>query len=379
MRGTDATALFLRLCLQSRWRPEASEMAGRLAARDEIDWARLLDIARAGGVAPLLYHAARDRDLLPPAQEDNLRRDYYATATRNVLLFNELEQALVALGAEDIPSIVLKGPALAQALYRNVALRPMGDIDLLVRERDVPVALRTLIAMGYAVIPPRAYRCEVMLRPSGRTTAPIELHWSLFVPFYYQHLLSPDWLCETALPIEVGDTRARMLGPEAQLLHLSGHLTLHHGSGEAVMGLWLYDVAEVIDRYGRGLDWDELLARAQIYGLVLSLQRVLPRVSELWQAPIPLRVLEQLDALRPSYHEERTLATLTAPRRSAFQSFLSELATLPGCGPRVRFAWRNLFPPPFYLKEVYGVPHRLLVPLAYPYRWLMTLWGLQRH
>jgi hypothetical protein len=329
-------------------------------------------------MAPLLHHATRGQELVPSQVERDLRRDYFRTARRNMRLFHQLEQVLRQLVQHNIPTILLKGAALAKALYGNVAVRPMGDIDLLVGERDVPAALRTLTAMGYAVVPPRAYRCEVILLPAGRTTAPIELHWSLFVPFYYQHLLSPDWLWETALPIEVGDTPARMLGPEAQLLHLCGHLTLHHGGGEAVRGLWLYDVARVIDRYGSGLDWDELLARAQTYGLLLSLQCVLPRVSDVWQAPIPLHVLEQLDALRPSSHEERALATLTASHRSAFQSFLSELATLPGYGPRLRFAWRNLFPPPLYLREVYGVPHRLLVPLAYPYRWLTTLWGFRR-
>ena len=33
--------------------------------------------------------------------------------------------------------IVYKGPALATALYGNVALRTFGDLDLLIREKDI--------------------------------------------------------------------------------------------------------------------------------------------------------------------------------------------------------------------------------------------------
>jgi hypothetical protein len=100
---------------------------------------------------------------------------------------------------------------------------------------------------------------------------------------------------------------------------------------------------------------------------------VLPRVNHLWRPPIPSCVLDRLDALQPSRHEKEAVAALTAPSRPASQSLLSELAALPGYGPRLRVVLRNLFPPPGYLQQIYALPHPLLVPLAYPYRWLKAL------
>ena len=42
-----------------------------------------------------------------------------------------------ALAAADLRAVVLKGAALAQAVYGNLALRPMGDLDLLLHVPDV--------------------------------------------------------------------------------------------------------------------------------------------------------------------------------------------------------------------------------------------------
>jgi hypothetical protein len=349
-----------------------------LAAREHVVWSEILLLARTGGVAPLLYHTTRGQELLPPSVADKLRLAYFQTARANLVRLHELEHVLRSLSAANIPVILLKGIALADVVYGNVAVRPMSDIDLLVREANVAGALRALTTMGYRAIPPRAYRCEVMLHKEEGRATPIELHWSLFVPFFYQHTLSEDWLWETALAVDIGDTSTWMLGPEAQLLHLCGHLMLHHGSTGTVRDLWLYDVAAVIDRYREVLDWEDMLRRAQTYGLVLALQRVLRRASDVWQPSIPSYVLERLDALKPSPEEQRAVSALTEPKRSASQSFLSELAALPAYGPRLRFVWRNLFPPPGYLEQIYGVPHRLLVPFAYPYRWLRALMSLLR-
>jgi hypothetical protein len=369
-------ASFLRLCLQARWRPEALEEAREVVADDVLDWEGLLTTARGGGVAPLLYDVTREQNLLPSPLEARLRTDYFATARRNVLLFDELERVLGGLEAAGVPAIVLKGAALAEAVYGNPAVRPMADVDLLVREEHVPSALRALAAANYRAIPPRAYRCEVLARKPGETNAVIELHWSLFVPFYYQYSVPMDWFWATALPLELGGASTRMLGPEAQLLHLCGHLLLHHGGAQEAGHLWLYDLAAVISRYEPRLDWDDLVGRAQAYDLVLPLQRILPRVSETWRAPIPIGVLERVANLRPSRTERQIVERLGEGQQPAMQRLWSGLGDLPGWWLRLRFAWRNLFPPAGYLEQIYRVPHPLLVPLCYPYRWLLGLWSV---
>jgi hypothetical protein len=375
---SDLTHQLLRLCLQGSWEPKALEAAQEVGSSDEIAWDALLLAARRGGVASLLYRVIRGRDLLPESVERQLRGDYFATAQQNIRLFHELEQIIGSL-AQSIPTILLKGAALAEPIYGNVALRPMHDIDLLVHERDVPAALQALASLGYTVVPPRAYRCQVLLRPHKEGLTPIELHWSLFTPFFYHYQLSSDWLWETAKTVNMGSTPARILGPEAQLLHLCGHLTLHHSGGEALKELWMCDVALVIEQSGLELDWDELLARARTYGLTEPLRRVLFRVNHSWPGRVPVRTMERLSVLRPSLEEHRASAMLLGLGRPTSLTFLAELATLPDYRARLHFLWRNLFPPLAYLRQIYPASQGLRAPLIYPYRWLRILRTLVSH
>jgi hypothetical protein len=378
-RRDESVAQFLLLCLRGRWDPTVLERARALSARNDLDWDALRQVACVEGVAPLLYHTARGQDLLPPLVEESLRLVYYHHAGRNLRLFHKLEDVVSHLTAGGVPVTLLKGAALAQTVYRNASVRPMVDLDLLVRQQDVPTALRVLSALGYEPAHAEhragylfAYKNEMMLVKPGEVKAPIEIHWSLFGPLYYQQAVPMDWFWQTALPVRIGDASAWMLGPEAQVLHLCGHMPLQHsGEGELRL-LWLHDVAEVIAFYQEQIDWDQVLARARAYDLVLPVQQILTRVSHEWHAPIPPAVLERLRTLRPSRDEERVFAWLTSAHRSA-QRFWVDLASMPGWGPRLRFAWCIFFPSAGYMQRCYGIPHRFLVPLYYPYRWFLGL------
>jgi hypothetical protein len=374
-RKDEIAAQFLRLCLRGRWDPAALEDARALSARNDLDWAALRRVVHFEGLAPLLYHITRGQDLLPPPVEQALRHAYYGNAGRNLLLLRDLEDVLSHLTAEGLPVILLKGAALAQAVYRNFSVRPMGDVDLLVRrEKDLPTALRVLAALGYdEIVPPQlTYTNQLMLRKPGRVEIPIEVHWSLFTSLY-QHALTMNWFWQTTLPVDIGDASARILGPEAQLLYLCGHILLPHGRERGPRLLWLHDVAEVIARYRERIDWEQVLAQAQAHYLVLPVQQVLARVGEEWNAPIPPVTLERLRALRPSPDEERVFAWFATTHSSVTRRFWADLRNMPGWGPRLRLVWRNLFPPAGYMQHGYRVPHRLLVPLYYPYRWFLGL------
>lgn len=371
---------FLHLCLRGRWDREALAAARLLGAYDDFDWDALCRAARAGGTAPLLSHVARGQGLLPASVEADLLLTYFQSAADNLTLLRELERVLCALGAADVPVALLKGAALTNTVYGDPALRPMTDLDLLVRQMDASTALRLLSALGYrrAHGEPHpgdalAYENEIVLRKQMPVGTLVEVHWSLFDSPYHQHVLCMDWFWQTALLSHVGDASARVLGPEAQVLHLCGHLMLHHGNGWEARLLWLHDVAEVITHYQGQLDWDDVLAHAEAYDLVLPLQRILPYVAGTWRVPIPPAVLDRLRTLRPSREEARVFTRLTAARRPVAQRFWADLASMPGRGHRLRFAWRNLLPSAAYMQQRYHVPHRLLVPLYYPYRWFLGL------
>jgi len=263
---------------------------------------------------------------------------------------------------------------LLESVYGKIALRPLRDVDLLVRHQSGADALRVLAACGFE--PARAsspnsgadgFENELLLIKPGRVPVPLELHWSLFdSPYYRQQLDIDDWWRRTQ-PFTLRNTPARMLDPVAQLLHLCGHLGLHHGGSDL---LWEHDIAEVVHTYAGELDWDTLLDRAAATKLVLPVTSLLLRVAIEDHAPIPTAVIERLQALEAGADEHRIGAYLSARNRGAGVRFWTDVASMAGWRPRLRYAWTRLFPSPEYMQTRYGLRHRLLLPLYYPYRWL---------
>ena len=131
---------FLLACARANSSAEELQRIAQELSRPELDWNYLTAAACAHGVAPLIYHnlhRSRATRVLPPRATETLRNSYYGNAARNSFLYGELSNVLNAFREKQIEVIVLKGAALAETVYPNRALRPMSDIDLLVkREAD---------------------------------------------------------------------------------------------------------------------------------------------------------------------------------------------------------------------------------------------------
>jgi hypothetical protein len=375
----DAAARFTMKCLRGRFDPDALDTARELASGSDFDWAVWFDAVRAEALAPLLYHILSGRAIVPAAIEEGLQVAYFESARDNALRFRELGRVLRRLAAADVQVVLLKGAALAETVYHDIAARPMGDLDLLVQREAVIPALGLLAELGYTATHAEAFagvtldfENEVQLLKPGPVDTLIEIHWSLLNSPHYQHKLPMAWFWATATPVEVEGNTALALGPEALLLHLCAHLALHHDSTGA---RWLHDVAEIVYGFRDRLDWEEVLTRAQMWDLVLPVQQVLGRVALDWQAPIPDGIQQRLSTLQPSADETRVNAWLTAPARPVAQRFWADLASMPDWRDRLRYGWSSLFPSASYMCQRYGISHRLLLPLAYPYRWLLGMRG----
>ena len=116
-----------------------------------------------------------------------LREASLACAAKNLMLFADLAKIVVAAQTAGWPVIPLKGAFLAEAVYGDIALRPMADLDLLVKPADLPRAIETLRRLGYESeqpFDPVAQQAGFqdmppMRRPGG---AMVELHWTLVTP-----------------------------------------------------------------------------------------------------------------------------------------------------------------------------------------------------
>lgn len=375
-QSQDTVIHFVLLCLRSRFDPESLTSARCFATREVLDWDELEQQLKQEYLAPLIYSIVCGQGLTPPPLEQQLQQTYLYNAMRNSLLFEELSQVLRCMEEAGIPVIVLKGAALAEVVYGDINVRPMVDLDILVRSEHITRSLHILTALGYIPLGPEmrpgmtaSYGFEIVLRKSGPDDVVLELHWRLLSLPHYQRTLQMDWFWQTATPTHFGSTQTLVLGPEAQLLHLCAHMMLHH-RGKGI--LRLHDVAEVLYHYQTELDWNQVLNRVQAFDLVLSLQKILPQVVEQWAAPVPDDVLLELNALQPSTTEEKVLAWLTSDKWSTTHHFIAHLAGIPDWRRRLQFAWWSIFPSPDYMRHLYEIQHPILLLLSYPYRWFLV-------
>lgn len=344
------------------------------------DWARVTALADQARLGPLLYHAIRDQERVPGAVEETWRVAYLSAALYNTLLYQAWEAVAERFVAANIPVILLKGAALAETVYENRALRPFGDVDILVRREHVKAAVAVLTTAGYtashrslADVSHLNLGGELVFHKSGDHDTSIDLHWTLIDLPYYARRLAMDWFWATARPLSIGRSPTLTLGPEALVLYLSAHLALHHDPDLPNSLLWWLDLVHVFDHYSTEIDWELVLAKAAEFEIVLALQRLLPRLSAEWGAPIPALALETLAEMPASAGERRVMTWLQTRDSPAAPRFLGDLATAASWSERLRIGLAYLFPSPAYMRQQYTIQHRWLTPFYYPYRW--SVWA----
>jgi hypothetical protein len=342
---------------------------------DAVDWHSVLEMAERERVTSWLHRALKSEERIPISIRRHLRDVYRETAGRVAQLRSALAEVLAALRQAGIPVLLLKGAALEHDVWTDIGLRPWSDLDLFVDRRHLLRAVGVLAQIGYT--PGRSettvgatIRHENELALVGPGQVVVDLHWSLFDSPHHDGRLDVARLWREARPCNVLGLPAVVLSPDEQLLHLCGHLVLHHDGDEI---LWLNDIAQLTKVHRDTLRWDVVAAEAQRRDLVVPLQQCLARVTATMAADVPPEVIERVHALRPSESEVRVVDGIGDRQRSMAARLWLDVTTMTGWRERVAYLGTRLFPSPAYMKARYQVSHPVQVVLAYPYRWLIGL------
>jgi len=334
-----------------------------------VDWAAVIARAERHTLAPLLFDALKESgrlDEIPAPVLLDFRRAYLRSANLNEENFRELAALLDALGEARIPVILLKGSALAVALYDRIAQRPMCDLDLLIPKDALAAFEKILTGRGFAGQGnlgkgfEQEFMSEVCYVRPDASRLTVEPHWHLFNAPSYANKIPIAWFWEHTAPIEIIGRRAQMLSPMAALLHLAGHYYLHH---QGVGLLALYDIARVQARWSDRIDGDELTETARTFGLLSAVQAVLREVTAIWQVPPPAHFSIGADQAG-GFHPAETAAP------SRYLHHVRDLMGVEGFKPRVSYLWRLLFPSREYLRQRYGMRDERMAVFYYGYRML---------
>ncbi|MGE5280075.1 MAG: nucleotidyltransferase family protein [Deltaproteobacteria bacterium] len=300
--------------------------------------------------ASLLSRSLRGgRDETVRAFEDT----YRATTARYLRQSYLFQQVFRKLEEGAVDFIVFKGPVLAETVYQDPGVRPMTDVDILVRPLDLARAHRLLADLGYscglpetAVARLNPYHNSLLYHePQG---AIVHLYWHL-VNLYLGPRRSLDnvpmeKIWGAAEGAQVCGCRVRTLCPADTFVYLCLH-AFGHGFTPLIL---IFDLDAV--RRGRDVSfWQQVVARAHECGWQRYVHHALTVLAG-WGFPvddIPSFVHERLKPGHISYFE-RVFITAALCRRPAGLFGRLRWALLgmqPGLVDRLRFLFENIFVP----------------------------------
>jgi hypothetical protein len=333
-----------------------------------IDWSIFLKKARNEGISPLVFSRlpglAEHYDI-PKYVAEKLKKDYYLSATRNALIFEELKKVLGLFNQSKLKIIVMKGAALAEAVYGNLALRPMSDVDLLVKKENLRQVDELLKKLGYSpadrsvddVDFTSTYLTTLDYRNPAKNSPSFHVHWHFVnstIPneSYINHIKMDD-IWQDAVKTNIADIETWVMAPHDietwvmaphhLLIHLSEHaLRVTHSLSRLS---YFCDIDRAINYYGKSLDWNLLIRDTLKFNLNKMVYITLYFSAYFIKAKVPENVLLKLKPKRFSVPEKIFMRKAAENKRTPGMSYLIHLSMNKGLAKKMKFMVKTLFPP----------------------------------
>jgi hypothetical protein len=318
--------------LQLLGRPRREQSLTLPRAAPQVDWQRLFLITPPD-LSAYLGHKISEHGLTSQCPAQLLREAgdaRRATTARWLRLRFELRNLVSEFNRHKLDFVVLKGAVLAFIAYPDSSLRPVSDIDLLVRRENLEKALKLIEDAGFrcperfefanpliikdSVVP--GEEISLPLEKPG-TQALIEVHTQLesAEPWFpvpiekvWEHVEETDWN-DVCIPI---------LDVHEFLFHLVLHLSRGHSFS---LGLRpLLDVHLWVELQEKRLDWQWILKECVRREYSDWMYLTLKMVKDSFRTPIPREFFDQL-ATPPKLERLQKLAyeQIWADQRAHFK------------------------------------------------------------
>jgi len=351
-----------------------------------LDWLGLVHKARRQGVAQFLYfHLSRLQEIwsaIPKEPQDKLKQSYYSILTKNWSIQIELQEVISLLNHAQIQVIVLKGASLLGTVYKNIGLRSMVDVDLLVEKRDFFKIKSILHQAGYKRLGNldheglEKFGGEIRLCKKGRLFLDIHSNLSQYERFGNIFRIDMDeeiWSKSKRYKTPAGELR--ILNPS----HLIMHLCMHQAIAHYFAGLFRFcDLRETILAYQKDIDWHDLILKAERYKIKKVIYYSLLFTQELFGQIVCDDVLEDLKpnkkqaVLTDFFVSAKEILSLPNVE-PAFRKYIGQLFLMDSPLDILKVVIKGLFPSDEWLMYKYRVRKKLKLAFYRLFHPIITL------
>lgn len=286
-----------------------------------IDWPQVAK------TIPYIYLKAKNFPTdfkIPKETQDEIHQRYTWHIAHNEKIKYEIAKLAKEFDKAGVDLIFLKGAALLTTVYDDRKdLRTMGDIDVLVRKKDLWKAEEILKNRGYKTKETEEER-EILLREHfhfmySKEGIILELHWDIGEQWHWdivkQKDLYKDILFGSSRKVAVKDTAIRTLSPAGNIfmacfnferalfvnhriiyspfVYLSKHKKernklIYHSFR------FFYEIKKMLRYYGTEIKWDELFSLANLTKKEYEIFTLLFLSEKIAKADIPEIALKKM-------------------------------------------------------------------------------------
>jgi len=259
-----------------------------------LDWSALLVLAQDHGILGLIALQLRDfnESAVPSEARQKLREWSRVHTLFTMNLTAEMFRLFDSFAAAGVEALVIKGPVLSARCYGDPGLRQYGDLDLIVRDKDILRSTELMMSLGYEPsVPLKAIQAkkipgEYVFRQSS-TKLLVEFHTEL--TFRYHPLPLPlEALFKRQVLVNIDAHETPALSPEDELILICIHGAKHFWEHLS----YVTDVAAFVSH--QDLDWARVLLAAEEVGGERMLCVGLRLAADVLGAPLPENVAARL-------------------------------------------------------------------------------------
>ncbi|MCE5195437.1 MAG: nucleotidyltransferase family protein [Nitrospiraceae bacterium] len=284
---------------------KASLLKGENAIKAWHEWAASVDFdtldAGSQRLLPMLYKNLVKHNVQHPAI--NIYKGFYRmTWYKNRLIRNRINKVLGLLKTNNLPAILLKGAALVPLYYKDWALRPMNDFDLMVQQKNAIKTINILQKNGWTPVASIPDESDLLVRHActliDDSGVELDLHWHIMAESGYAE---NDYnFINSIKTIDLDGGNVSVLSHTDQLFHI-----LVHGARWNIVAplRWIPDSIMLMQETGSNINWQRLFHEARSRCLVMSLKKTLGYLHEVFNTPLPSDITSNLRKLNPSLTE----------------------------------------------------------------------------
>ena len=287
------------------------------------DWNTACDNLISKGVAPLFLNLLERYPTLTKGSKGvpfevftRLRKVNQAMGRRHRQYVELTEEIVVALKEQNVMPVELVGADMAVMLYNTKpGLRTLDGIDLLLAEDEVETALEVFESLGFDLEQltsddtENKFKLDAQLPVLVRDFYRVRLHTQLHEPSGKYRLPEREIL-DRAVPCTISPYCFRMLEVHDWLLVMCVELDKQiYGLKPLKMGGFA-DIGRILTIYQEKLDWNILMDRSKAYGCERSFINHLWLSSNMFHAPLPANIIEDLDDWNASLYLKQLCSAL---------------------------------------------------------------------